>query len=130
MAKIRNTAPRIFNLPERRKDGNEKGELFGTALSIAPGATLDVPDWYVADLKKEKNWANRIDDKGNITQTRRLGQIAPEDRERAERKAKQRASAAAQTGDTSALERRIAELESRLTHSSHETEGRRRGGGG
>src|SRR5687768_12235615 len=114
MAKIKNTTPRIFNLPQRQQGKGPDAPVFGTALLIAPGATADVPDWYLAELKKERNWANRINDRGEIIQARRVGTIAPEDRERAERK-----RAAAQTSTSNEdLVRRVAELEAMLRNAA------------
>jgi septal ring factor EnvC (AmiA/AmiB activator) len=51
---IKNTTQRGYGLPLRKgPDGKPFG---GPAIVIAPGATLEVPPWYFAELAKEKGF--------------------------------------------------------------------------
>lgn len=125
MKTLRNTTTRIFNLPARRQDGLKQNAVTAAAISAAkegktlsdvetfaggalePGKSIDVPDWYFEQLRKEKNWGpRRMSDDGTVSQSRRIGAGSPEDLEAA-----RRAEARRKAGPNAELEARLAQLE-------------------
>lgn len=57
MAILKNAGKRLHHFPVRTNGAEE----FGARVSLAPGAQLDVPDWYAEALLEEKGWAARIE---------------------------------------------------------------------
>jgi len=70
MKTIKNTTIRLFHLPIRE---SRSGEKFGKDVSLMPGQSLPVPDFYLAELLAEKNsaekptgWALRLEVQGDV----------------------------------------------------------------
>jgi hypothetical protein len=118
MAKLKNTTARIFNLPGFPEPGQQPGaapKMFGGDLALLPGRTLEVPDWYIPELRKEKHWARRLSADGVVSQSRRLGSIDPADveadkRREAKRRAEREAGDRARRAEEGEQSRRVAEL--------------------
>lgn len=69
MAKLINQTGRTYNLPPRKRGAEEVKNL-----ALGPGRTLDVPDWYFEEIKREKEWGRRLG-AGNVVTGPKLGSI-------------------------------------------------------
>ncbi len=136
MAKIHNPTIRLFHLPARSK-GDEK---FGEGRVLAPGKSLEVPDWYLQELLKERNsagkatgWALRletVDGGARVVSPRGVaGSFEARIKSYRAEKAQAERDAKAAAERQQAAEKRIEALEAELASEKRE-KGKGRGGDG